>query len=589
MNYPGSSVLLVLDAEAAPSSGPVTYPGSTTWLVLDGDLAHTETVGLVRWRLVLVDKHGDTLAWVPAAHRIRLQERLGDPERLTFSHPYDDSPAAELLADTATLPEVEVQVWRGDELRMWGPMLSVDDQGDEMQCRAVGAFEHINRTLVGTLPQVNRLTNGRFEQGLTGWGVTRSTDWGAYGTPTPDSWMVIGRNGVDLASFGQIAKPPENCNAALYVDNYLSTTDTLSFWQDYRFGLVQERERNVILRAKFYIPGEPAVRNVQDLALAVTVLPWSYSAPSGWWDPVETPTGTRLWAITKFDHPPIGRWFELQCRITIPPNLEGALHARVQTPPGPALIADVFLDVDEALDFYDEDPARIARLLVLNAQNDAYLKTDLNVAATEQSCPMNAEAPRVARQYPFSLHQSTGQAVDQLRRDALGEWAMVYTPDERVFHWRYPRVGAHRSRATVVHSDDQGNVVDVSAANDWSGASTDVAVQMPGGFGQGEAAATASGTTLQWEEVQVAPPDHDSERLQALAYRLRYTAASPRVVSVAAKPSSVWSSGYAKPGDTVNVRVTSRRRNLSGVWRVLQRDTSCDEDTATVTLGANVV
>lgn len=574
VTYPGSDTLLRFDATvAAPAGITVTYPPSTTQAGFTAVARPTLPAAPTAWRLTLVDQDGATIAQIPDWENATLQEQLSEVERFTVDIPWGQRATAILAAKTQ-IPDYELQVWRGPELRMWGPIIGVDETATGVRVTAHGAFEHLNRTTCGLAGRRNELTNPTFD-GLTGWGVYRSTGLATWGDPT-GLYEIVG----DLSASGG-PNLPSGVTGIVKVTNPASATDVVALWQDVPCVAPARQDMGVYLIFLAWVPTEPALRNSQDLACALSLHPETYSPPLGWYTEIVTDDyGDPVTATSRYGTIKPGRWVKYSCEITVPAGFTGTVHAVIQTPPGVGYMTLPAVIFDNGLDYYRDDVSTVVRGLAAHAQDSEYRKQDRNITATAADCP--ATGRLIDRFYSFDQHPQIGPAISQLSREGLGEWSMAYTPSERRLRWHYPQKGDRRVYAKILRDDQGANVDDVQLGNDWGSGSNILIVQQgAGGFTRAESVGVDG--SLGWEETGVTPPETPVANLYEYATQLANEAAHPQTITVQAPAGSVWVGPDVSVGDTLPLRDTSNGLDLTRDYRVLRRVSRLDGDTAELT------
>ena len=522
------------------------------------------------WRLTLVDQDGATICQIPAWTGAVLQEQLNEQERLTVTIPYGTR-AAELLNASTQLPVYEVQVWRGDVVRMWGPVISCDEVDDGLRVTAYGAFEHLNRTTCGLAGRRNELTNPTFD-GLTGWGVYRSTGLATWGDPT-GLYSVVG----DQSASGGPPLPP-GVTGIVKVNNPLSSTDVVALWQDVPCFAPSKQDMGVYLIFLAWVPTEPALRNSQDLACALSLHPVDYSPPLGWYTEItQDEYGDPVSTFSAYGTIKPGRWVKYACEMTVPAGTIGTIHAVIQTPPGVGYMTLPSVIYDNGLDYAQEDVSFVARSLVAHAQDSAYRKQDRNIDATAVSCPDTGR--EIDRFYSFDQHPQIGPAITQLTREGLGDWSMAYSSTGRLLRWHYPDRGQQVRRAAVQRDDRGTNTAGLVPGNDWGSASNIMIVQQgSGGFTRAESVGVNG--DLGWEETAVTPPETPVNDLYAYATSLAREASKPQTYELRAPAGSVWVGPDVSIGDRIPVVDTANGRSVSGDYRLIRRVSTLDDDTA---------
>lgn len=145
-----------------------------------------------RSRVVVVDANGGTLGELEQAIVGPVNYALNTWDTASFILPVDD-PKAHLVLDQ---PMREVQIWKGDQILTWGPMVRPQVAGDMIAVTVNGAMWHLSRRFVGKANRENHLCNPSFTDGLTCWNFLKTAYFLDYQALAPNDVRIYGP-GVD--------------------------------------------------------------------------------------------------------------------------------------------------------------------------------------------------------------------------------------------------------------------------------------------------------------------------------------------------------------------------------------------------------
>ena len=142
-----------------------------------------------QWRYVVTDLANMPLGELTDITHDAVEDGVNTPTTMRFMMAADD-PTRALIESAAPLTR-KCQVWEGNNLLLWGPLLP-DQQGDN---DSAGYTVHDpswwwrgGRRVIGRLPRLNLLKNGDFKSGLTYW--TRGYDADSKPAAAPDVKIV---------------------------------------------------------------------------------------------------------------------------------------------------------------------------------------------------------------------------------------------------------------------------------------------------------------------------------------------------------------------------------------------------------------
>jgi hypothetical protein len=567
---PTTIITNVYDATTGPLAGITrAAPTMTVTNIYDADL----TLPTLRtdWWAVLVDADGNRVASMPDAVLGTIAETLNDITTCPVTIPIR-STAGQLIDPAQFLPDLEVQVWRGDTLWLWGPISGCQVNGDSFQLTVSDAPWHLTRRHVGELGAAfggkppyfhDQMVNERFEAGgIDGWSVFRTVSFGEFpGFDTPAPGAVAVDPGRTLPD----GNPMVRCTASLDpLDNY-------QLYQDLRVYAQQDRRPiTLTLSAWWYIPsGGGYAPNNQRMGLLLATLSDDIELPAGYYFPQD------LDFTILDDQIPFDTLFQQECRLTLPEGLDQLVHVSVCFPQGVSYVGGIDLRGDDGL-LYIESPGGIAAGLVRHAQDPAFAKSEVNLWPGSEGDP----AEVVTREYQFTDHTQTYQAITGLAREGWFDWDTAYTADKRWMNFHAPKSGAYRPRARVrMNANGHGNVTAVY--RDRTTGSTAVAAQTRTGGDHERATITPDTITL--EEVFVAdrePRDYD---LAHLADERHSVAGRPEVVKVSTNPHDERFLLGVKVGDTTDVLSDSPGALAEGRYRLTGRTIDPQRDACELT------
>ena len=115
-------------------------------------------------RTVVVELDGTQLGELETAQQGAVTWALNEWETASITLGIDD-PKGHLILDEKFR---EVQLWRGEELLVFGPITGTSADMDSLSADVSGPLWHFSRRYVGRAERLNRISNGDFERGLSG-------------------------------------------------------------------------------------------------------------------------------------------------------------------------------------------------------------------------------------------------------------------------------------------------------------------------------------------------------------------------------------------------------------------------------------
>jgi hypothetical protein len=401
-------------------------------------------------RVYIVDTSGATLGEVSQATGVTTSHPLNSWETFEFTIPTED-PKTPLILDAQIR---EAQVWWEDVLLVWGPMLRPSVNEDTITVRGAGAPWYLSRRHVGKASRPNQLTNGGFEDGLTGWGLNKTKyflDYTAPGSAATVGSSVNAKEGTkvleiaetmveDPAGSGQkwgdvfvwqevvVAGGVRGSTATLvgwvWVDTAVGVPPTVAFddYEPHRYGLVLARLETDWRTDNAWQTAAPATNT------------WG-GTRAFYTDNIEV-TSARI-----DENTPTDQWVRLECSITVPPNVTQSVICRLSGLSGTVFWDRASLTLDSAFEAFDDDQADIVCDLVDHAQDVAFDKNDVNLTC-------DAPATNVFRDLValHSEHANIWNLISNFTqlRDGV-DVGTRYTPSDRVVTTHYPQRGTYRA------------------------------------------------------------------------------------------------------------------------------------------------
>lgn len=532
-----------------------------------------------RYRIQLVDNAGVVSHVLENAALSEITWSLNEAESFSFSLPVYDA-----LNNEITIPDQEIQVWRGDDLLVWGvPVRSSVSMTDvQYQCKGLGWF--FTKRVIGRQAQ-NYLSNPSFETGnpnyrwvWDGWGnFWAAAETGPLGPPdfvsniTTDK-SLTGFPGRSLYQYGS-----ENTVFGPRANQYeVSTVDPNTDPEGIEW----------TVSAWCYIPSAQFIR---ERTAAYTTN--GDTAPLGlviqrvsiWEDwetnPLASPLGpsgkvyeTKIASIT--DDSPKDRWFRLETSLIQPVNPTGKpqeIRVLLMCPFGAVYWDEVRLVRNERLRFAETDQVQIVHSLIQHAQDPAYGKTNLNIGVAGSMSGVNR-----TRIYDFFNHQLVSDAVNEFTDLWKGvDWSIVTTPTTRTFTTHYPMKGIRRPMFPLILGK---NIASIAIPTDGEQIANRVIVLADtGASGQSREKAYATDTSgfdsgVVLEYVHNAVKESGIETLDDQAERALRQFRVPVIIPTLTTYENVGGEllGNVSVGDVVNVQAQIGAISLDGEYRIVE-------------------
>lgn len=538
-----------------------------------------------RRRVVVTDVNGTTYGELENAVLSPIVYELGKIDEDWSFQILQNDPKAALILD---VPFREVQVWRGDQILAWGPAVRPTATKETLTVSCHGAGWHLGRRHIGKADRHNWVSNGSFEDGLAGWDLFTDPVNIYYGHPEAQTQLpdastvsfptVLGKRALAMSNHVNGAYAGIGQQFEFTVDSAFSPEGDTFTLKGYAF-LTEKIDGNAAWNAWGLYLERFSTTEPSPVPEILAVLP-------------DAKLSLQQSIVTMDEDFPVGVWTRLETEFTLPPKAgePETIYARLFAPANQTVYWDaISLTLVEKLPFYGVDQALICQGIVEHLQDAAYDKSDVNIST---SCPATGVLRN--RVYIHSEHPNGLRSLEEFPTLDNGlDWAVTYTPTDRIFTTYYPRRGTLKSQfaLTIGTPGAPGNVADWSWTFDGEAASNSVIVLGTGGSGSSREEGSAVDTSafeggLTLEEVYVAPPESTIDSLDDLAVEHLAVARNPVVLEVKTIPGQFWASdpvGRLWPGDDVPVTIQRHSLDVDAVYRVVKLAINPD-DTLDLTL-----
>lgn len=555
------SLLLLFGGPSGPISGAVAFTGAGTFTAAGSVHAVEEVFALASFEgvgtflpiarftgedyaLLVVDKNGTVFGQVDDARIGSVTFELNGTGGLDFSIPTTD-PDASLIQ-----PGREVQLYRGDQLLFWGPIVRQQIGLDEASYQCAGLLWYFEHRYMGKADRTNQLVNGDFEAGETGWtfnnGVTHSIDF---------TRKVEGAKSLLLE--GSTADHVEYASQVY--------THTLQYHPDGDW---------IIISAYVWVPSVDYLGGALDDTGLVAIHKRAGVT-------IGEPSIAEIGNDTLKD-----RWIALEVLAT--GVLEGdTVEVQLYPPHGTAYYDLVTATFMESLSFWPgDDVANIVAGIVDYSQDRldfVHGKSDLNIDHAGALTGVTKDLT-----YQFADHRGIADAILEFVRAGEIDIDFAITPTTRALTTYHPRKG--NSRPDLPLTLDT-TVADFSWSWDGESAASSVVILGPGdGPDRPEGGASDptlfGGLTLEW--VESATDDDTIGGLDTRAADRLRVGSNPTIIEATTLPG-VGMIGQLQTGDTVPVTISRGPLTISAVsYRAVKISVDPNTDQATVTLNAEV-
>lgn len=567
----------VIELAGGAGTPPASLSGTTAVIELYGNPGLVPLIpdmsSDAEWWGQLTDMTGTVKAKLPSFSPDKIIETLGQVSTTTAAVPVaaNTEAANAIMAVAPTdLWGLQLQVWRGTTLWWFGPLTDAVLEAGKWTLNSSGVMAALKRRVIGRLGTNysgwqgdpgpgDYLTNPRFASGLTGWSLLRTIGWATTGAP------------ASVMAVSAVAPPAPG----VPVVEWSTPTDINQYelYQDIEMRSLPEAELHMRFSGYVRIPsGASFVAAARQPCLRLALYPARALSDMDYFDAVldhvEAPIPVDI---------PRDEWVLIETPpLKVPPLTTATLHVGVVLPGGTGQLAfpEGPLRDDGGMVAKGIDAGQLAQFLAAQAQRADLGKSTLNV-----SVMWTATGKPTTRTYVYDDHPKVGDAIEELANGGYFDWWEEVRPDVR-YIWVAPRRGQYRPECAI--NDESVIAVDRYAAN-WGNGATAVAVQAQGKQGRHEYAAAITGVTT-IEDVSTAVREATpADLLQQAARRLDITS-HPEMLEVTTKAGGLQVT-LLHVGDWTDVAlVNADGLTLSGIWRVVKKETSPVADNAKLTL-----
>jgi hypothetical protein len=512
-------------------------------------------------RTIVTTLDGSPLGEIENARHGAIVKELNRPDEWTFAAGITD-PKAGLVLDERIR---EAQLWRGDRLLTWGPMVRPGADKAVLAVSGKGALWHLSRRNIGKADRTNYVPNGDFEDGPGGWSVSWTSPIEPAAGRNPAHWnegvssarALTGDRSLFLEQKASDA-PKYGVSAATYF--FWETDGTLSPDGD-RWTLVAycfipsaqwrgpNRERWGIWLARY--------------STTETVL---IGSEDGAFPPIAYPAPIEAQYAAVDDFTPRDQWVKLSVSMEQEPRGEPELvQVTLHAPDGAIYWDRVSLTLEESTKFYGTDQALIAKGIVEHLQDPDFDKSDVRIGTDTPLTGVIRD-----RVYVHSEHPNGFGALEEFAAlDDGFDFSVEVTPEHRTFRTYFPMKGTYRPKLELALDR---NLADFAWSFDGEAAASSVIILGQGtGSGREEGLAIdpeafAGGLTL--EEVFAAPPETPIDSLDNYAAEHLASVVAPEVLAVKTLPNREELLGVLDVGDTVPVRIVRGALSIVGTYRI---------------------
>ena len=514
-------------------------------------------------RTVIVDSKGNPFGELENARHGAITKELNRPDAWTFALGITDPKARLVLEERIR----EAQLWRGDRLLSWGPMIRPGADKANVAVTGADALWYLGRRSIGRAGRVNYVPNGDFELGLAGWSIGASSPLEPVSGQNPNLW--IGQIRTDRQMTGR---------RSLYLEQKASSAPKYGVSAGTFFGWEVDPAASPdgdrwTLVAYAYVVGSKW-RGPNYESAGIQVGRWSTTETISLTtdpDPVTGQQITRVYpapiegARAQIDeYTPRDQWVRLEAsltqRVTGEPELVGVT---LYAPDGAVYFDRVSLTLEESTKFYAVDQALIVKGLVEHAQDPDFDKTDLNL---ETDTPLTGVLRD--RVYVHSEHPNVLDSILEFAGLDNGlDVSVAVTPTKRILRTHYPARGVYRPKCRL---ELGRQIADFAWSFDGEAASNAIIVLGQGtGSGREEGFAINPGAfagDLTLEAVFSAPPETPIDSLDNLATEYAIAASDPQILAVKTFPNLENVIGVLDPGDWIPVRILAGRNPETGLY-----------------------
>jgi hypothetical protein len=446
----------------------------------------------------------------------------------------------------------EIQIWRDGAVLWWGPIVRLEVKLWETTFQCADLAWYFKRRFMGRADRVNRLVNGDFESGETGWtfnNVTHSAD---------TTHVVEGTHALKLTG---LTTEGENWAKQIYTHTVASFPFPVGDF--------------LTVNARLWVASSGYVAP----AIGLRGLFAEHRNAAG-----ET-LNVYIATPPLDDDLPKDQWTETE--IGLPAVCAGdTIDVRLYAPHGSCWWDLATLTAMESLSFGWQELVELADIIegiVLYAQDRhpefSHGKSDLQidfawVGATIMHDPIA---------YQFVEHRNIGDALNEFVNSGQLDMSVAITATTRTFTVHNPRKGSYKSGDTLQLDT---NISTFTWSFDGEAASTDVVVLGPGdGPDRPEGGASNPGAFggLTLERIDTAPDNVTIGQLDTAAAEILRVAQLPEIIEATGYPHSPLI-GSLVEGDTVPVVLPLGWLDITADYRVVRWSLNPITDQPTWTL-----
>ena len=192
--------------------------------------AHVAPRGVKR-RTVIVEQDGTQLGEIENAVQGSVTWTLNEWETANLTLGIDDPKADLILGEKFR----EAQLWRGDQLLVFGPIVGTSANMAELSADVAGPLWHLSRRYMGKASRTNHLTNGEFTNGLAGWQILKTAHFLTF-APVRPGWDTFlyepGHNGGRALGMRQDTRPWKTAEDRIEADTlYVEVLPGDTLWE----------------------------------------------------------------------------------------------------------------------------------------------------------------------------------------------------------------------------------------------------------------------------------------------------------------------------------------------------------------------
>jgi hypothetical protein len=488
-------------------------------------------------RVVIVDQTGDALGTLDQATNITTSHRLNEWDTYQFELPADDPKIGLLLGADLR----EAQVWWEDVILAWGPMTRPRVDDDKIVVAGVGAPWYLSRRHVGKASRDNELTNGSFENGLTGWNAQKTAFFLDYeAVPVDEVSVGDSVNAKDGTQVLQLDATMTESPAG-----YSSVWGDVFVWQEI---VVAGGERGMDVTLVAWAWVDTIIEAFDDwephrFGPLLARMGTDWRVDNAW-----VIFGQNTWGGTRAfytdvyevrsayidDRTPTDKWVRLETTITVPPGTTQSVICRLSGLSGSIYYDRATVTLNSAFERFQVDQAEIVCDLVAHAQDPAFDKNDVNLDCDNATTDVLRDL--------VALHSQHGNIWSLIRQftdlqDGI-DLGVAYTPTSRTLTTHWPQKGTYRRGLALTTGR---NVSEWLWSFDGEAATSSMVLLGTGSGSDREEASAIDDTRfpdgLILETIETVDADTPVEQLDALAAEALEVLGDPEVLEVTTFPN----------------------------------------------------